>query len=373
MRHWLFKVHSSAQLMVFSCTCLLSAVMRRISIAFCPARPPRSIPNRRKAGRRGSPFRHGTDSSKYRREKDGAIKEDPEDGQSSNRVQFGYLGAGNWRKDCRPYTPVAIPLLMYYKKGLRQAARSYSIDPAVEIQREYYTGTASRYDSMHAHEGVGDSACRNLIISILRSLEIQSLCDVGSATGRGLQDFATSFPGALVCGVEPVRALVQQGVATGNARTILWLQASGEALPFADGSFDAVSEFSILHHVPNPSAVVREMLRVARKAVVIVDCNRFGQGSLPARLFKLFLYKTGLWHAFNFVRTRGKRYQISEGDGLFYSYSVYDSYDLVASWADRLLVLPSSQTHSQSWFHPLLTAEGVILVAIRENAKKCVR
>lgn len=242
-----------------------------------------------------------------------------------------------------------------------------SLDPAVEIQREYYTETASRYDSMHAHEGADDPECRKFIISILRSLEIQSLLDVGSATGRGLQDFAAALSGALVCGVEPVTALLQQGVAAGNTQTVSLLQASGEALPFADSSFDAVSEFSTLHHVPNPSAVVREMLRVARRAVVIVDCNRFGQGSLAARLFKLFLYKVGLWHAFNFVRTRGKRYQISEGDGLFYSYSVYDSYDLIAPWADRILVLPSGPTRLGSWFHPLLTAEGVILIAIRES------
>lgn len=127
-----------------------------------------------------------------------------------------------------------------------------------------------------------------------------------------------------------------------------------------------MSEFSILHHVQHPAAVVGEMLRVARKAVVIVDCNRFGQGSWPARLFKLLLYKIGLWHAFNFVRTRGKRYQISEGDGLFYSYSVYDSYDLVARWADRMLLLAIGPTHSRSWFHPLLTAEALILIAIRD-------
>jgi ubiquinone/menaquinone biosynthesis C-methylase UbiE len=121
------------------------------------------------------------------------------------------------------------------------------------------------------------------------------------------------------------------------------LQASGDALPFADASFDAVSEFSILHHVPDPSAVVAEMLRVAHRVVVIADSNRFGQGSWPARLFKLFLYKVGLWHAFDFLRTRGKRYQISEGDGLFYSYSVYDSYDQVAHWATRILFLPSGR------------------------------
>ena len=240
------------------------------------------------------------------------------------------------------------------------------VDPAVEIQREYYTETASRYDTMHKHEGVDDAEGRDLILSVLRSLKIQSLLDVGSATGRGLKDFASALPGALVCGVEPVSALVQQGVAAGNTETISLLQGSGEALPFGDGSFDVVSEFSILHHVPHPDTVVREMLRVARRAVVIVDCNRFAQGSWAARFFKLFLYKIGLWGAFNFVRTGGKRYQISEGDGLFYSYSVYDSYDLVAGWADRMLLLAGGPTRSRSWFHPLLTAEGLILIAIRE-------
>ncbi len=178
------------------------------------------------------------------------------------------------------------------------------MDPAVEIQREYYTETASRYDTMHRHEVVDDES-RRLILSILRSLEIGSLLDVGSATERGLKEFASALPGALVCGVEPVSALVQQGVAAGNTEAVSLLQGSGEALPFADGSFDVVSEFSILHHVPHPAAVVEEMLRVARRAVVIVDCNRFAQGSWPARLFKLLLYKIGLWGAFNFVRTGG--------------------------------------------------------------------
>ena len=109
------------------------------------------------------------------------------------------------------------------------------------------------------------------------------------------------------------------------------------------------------------------MLRVARRVVVIADSNRFGQGSWPAKLFKLFLYKVGLWHTFNFVRTRGTHYQISEGDGLFYSYSVYDSYDQIAHWATHILVLPSCSISSRSWFHPLLTADGIFLIALRET------
>lgn len=242
-------------------------------------------------------------------------------------------------------------------------------DPAVTIQRAYYTETAARYETMHAGEGAGDTECLRLLISFLRSVEVRTLLDVGSATGRALQDLAAALPGTMVCGVEPVAALLQQGLAGGRAKGVSLLQASGDALPFPDASFDAVIEFSVLHHVANPSGVIKEMLRVARKVVVVVDSNRFGQGSWSARVFKLFLYKIRLWNAFNFVRTRGKRYQISEGDGLFYSYSVYDSYRLLADWADRILIFPSVMCDSRSWFHPLLTAPAVTLIAIRNGAQ----
>jgi ubiquinone/menaquinone biosynthesis C-methylase UbiE len=244
---------------------------------------------------------------------------------------------------------------------------------AVEIQREYYTATADRYDSMHGHEGADDPEARRFIVPILRSLEISSLLDVGSATGRGLRDLAADLPARLVCGVEPVGALVRQGLDAGITQKIPLFQASGDALPFADKSFDAVSEFCILHHVADPSKVVTEMLRVARRAIVIVDTNRFGQGSWPVKLFKLFLYKMNLWSTYNFMRTRGKRYLISEGDGLFYSYSVFDSYDLVADWADRILLFPSLPGKSKSWFHPLLTSPGVVLIAIREASEPTAR
>lgn len=112
---------------------------------------------------------------------------------------------------------------------------------------------------------------------------VKSLLDVGSATGRGLAEFASGLPGALVCGVEPVAALLTKAVEAGVLQSVPLVRGSGELLPFADRSFDAVCEFSILHHVPNPAKVVSEMLRVARKMVVITDSNRFGQGSVAAR------------------------------------------------------------------------------------------
>ena len=86
----------------------------------------------------------------------------------------------------------------------------------------------------------------------------------------------------------------------------------------------------------------------------------------PHACLKLPIYKLGLWRTFDFIRTRGKRYQISAGDGLFYSYSVYDSLRSCRKWADRVLLVSGDCGHPGSWLHPLLTAKGVILVAIRD-------
>ena len=122
----------------------------------------------------------------------------------------------------------------------------------------------------------------------------------------------------------------------------------------------------MLHHVAEPRAVVAEMMRVARKAVILSDSNRFGQGPMLLRFVKLALWKTGLWGAFNYLRTHGKGYTITEGDGLSYSYSVYDSFDQLARWSDRVILIPAEITKASSWAHPLLTSGSVIVCAIRE-------
>ena len=241
-------------------------------------------------------------------------------------------------------------------------------DRATEIQRRYYADTAAKYDSMHAHEGSTDPSITKFVSAIMRMLEVRSILDVGTATGRGMRELKEALPGSFVCGVEPVAALVQQAVQSGGTSIGSIICATGEALPFRDASFDAVCEFSILHHAANPNAVVKEMLRVAKKAVFICDSNRFGQGSPAARLIKLALYKSKLWPAYNYLRTGGKGYRITEGDGLAYSYSVYDSFDLVARWADRLILIPGTDGKCTSWLHPLLNSAGVLVCAVKDRS-----
>lgn len=56
-------------------------------------------------------------------------------------------------------------------------------------------------------------------------------------------------------------------------RTLICGDAS--ALPFADESFDLVFEANLLHHVSNRKQVVKEMARVSRRHVVLLEPNRY--------------------------------------------------------------------------------------------------
>jgi ubiquinone/menaquinone biosynthesis C-methylase UbiE len=239
---------------------------------------------------------------------------------------------------------------------------------AVATQRRYYAETADQYEQMHANEKIGAAFNSKFMETMLQMLGARSVLDVGTATGFRLVDLRAALPEAFICGVEPVGELLAVAQRNDVPASASLIRGSGLALPFADQSFDVVCEVSILHHVEDPESVVKEMLRVARKAVLISDSNRFGQGSLYARLLKVLLYKAGMWRAFDWLRTSGKGYRILDGDGLTYSYSVYDSFDLLASWADRLIVLPAEGGGTISWLHPLLNSPGVIACAIKETS-----
>jgi ubiquinone/menaquinone biosynthesis C-methylase UbiE len=236
---------------------------------------------------------------------------------------------------------------------------------AEELQRRYYEDSASAYDAMHDGEREHERAMWH-VSAYLRQLGAETILDVGAGTGRGMRYFRDAHPGIGVYGVEPVQALIRQAVQAHGLPEDALTCAPGESLPFADSSFDAVCEFAVLHHVREPDRVVKEMTRVARRAVFLSDENRFGHGTLAARVTKLGLHKVGLWPLANRVKTGGKGYRESEEDGISYSYSVYDSYAHLAAWADRVIFIPTADRPRPGWLSPLLTSSQVLVCAIRE-------
>jgi len=236
-----------------------------------------------------------------------------------------------------------------------------------DIQREYYSRTASSYDDMHLHHDDENYIALKYISSLIDFLDISTILDVGCGTGRGIK-WLLEKHSIKVIGIEPVQALLEQAIHKNNIPKDSIILGSGELLPFEDNSFDAVCELSVLHHVPKPNVIVSEMMRVAKKAIFLSDSNRFGQGSMPLRIIKVLVYKMNLWNIANLIKTRGKCYMISEGDGLSYSYSVFDSYNKLISWADRIILVPTTKikTQTKSWVHPLITSGHVLLCAIKD-------
>ncbi len=92
-----------------------------------------------------------------------------------------------------------------------------------------------------------------------------SLCDVGCGTGA-LLAHAGSL-GIAATGVEPDPAKVAEARARGLDVRV----GTAEALPFADGAFDVVTFENSLHHATEVGRALGEAMRVARRAVVIVD------------------------------------------------------------------------------------------------------
>jgi ubiquinone/menaquinone biosynthesis C-methylase UbiE len=238
------------------------------------------------------------------------------------------------------------------------------------LQARYYEEKATAYDGMH---NASDDHEHNLALQYIdmigNAFGMRTFLDVGAGTGRGMCFLRDR--GKDVRGIEPVTAMIEKAELNGVPRGSL-LQGSGYELPFEDEAFDAVFECGVLHHVAEPSRMVAEMARVAKRAIFLSDSNRFGQGGPAARLLKTALYKSRLWRAARFVQTKGKMYTLSEGDGLAYSYSVFDSYDQLAALTRQIWLLPTAgeQSNRGSWIHPLLTSTHVLLCAFKEMPGK---
>jgi len=235
---------------------------------------------------------------------------------------------------------------------------------ASEIQQSYYAETAGAYDAMHDGAESAHAWAINHLVSLVDEIDASNVLDVGTGTGRALRAIQTRCPGVRFHGVEPVPEMIAVAVERHGIPAGAISVGSGDSLDHPLDSFDIVCEFGMLHHVGDPSAVVGEMLRVARRGIVISDDNRFGHGRPGARWIKLSLARAGLWPLAYRAIHRGKPYRLSEGDGLSYSYSVYDDLVQIAAWADEIQILAPGRS-TGSWLHPLLTSPHVVLVARR--------
>jgi ubiquinone/menaquinone biosynthesis C-methylase UbiE len=208
----------------------------------------------------------------------------------------------------------------------------------IELQRSYYAQTAGVYEDLHVQNDDEHFFALAWLAAMIRHYDIRSVLDVGSGTGRGLIYLKSMFPNLRVVGIEPSPELRQIGYDKGLSQEEL-IEGDALNLSFANGSFDLVCEFGVLHHVKFPQQMIGEMLRVAKFGLFISDDNHFASGSIPNQLTKRFLRSVGLWKAAYWLRTGGKGYGISEGDGLSYAYSVFDDFGFVQNSCEHVHII----------------------------------
>jgi len=104
-----------------------------------------------------------------------------------------------------------------------------------------------------------------IIASFASNIQPHSrIIDIGAGKGLLAQEMARQF-GARVTLVD---------VAQYNQTDLPLTVCDSRALAFADGSFDYALLSFVLHHSPDPDAILREGLRVAREVVVVENVVR---------------------------------------------------------------------------------------------------
>ncbi len=239
-------------------------------------------------------------------------------------------------------------------------------DPAeFQLQQDYYARTADAYDEAHNRGEHEHDFALTFLLSHMRAERALSLLDIGSGTGRAIQRVRSELPDVRVVGVEPSAALRTVGYDRHGIGPSELVDGNALDLQFANKAFDVVSALGALHHIRTPARAIREMLRVARKAIFISDSNNFGQGSYAARTAKQLLNALGLWPLVVRLKTTGKLYHSSEGDGIYYSYSVFNDYRLIRASCTRVYVVNSKGEPAINMYRE---ASHVALLGLKEQA-----
>ncbi|MFC8732568.1 class I SAM-dependent methyltransferase [Luteimicrobium sp. NPDC057192] len=136
--------------------------------------------------------------------------------------------------------------------------------PFDRSERQIWRGSADAYARSFAH------LCAHLAPDLLDAVladgdRTPRLLDVGTGTGTVALGAHERGADVVACDADPgmvAAAVASAGV--GGAPRLPGVVAALPALPFADGSFDAVTAGFVLNHVGRPRAAATELARVVR-------------------------------------------------------------------------------------------------------------
>jgi len=151
---------------------------------------------------------------------------------------------------------------------------------------ELFRGLPSRYDTLSAALSFWqDPRWRRALVTAVEPRGGQRILDVATGTGLVAAELL-SRADCFVVGVDQspeMLAAARQRFAHRDGSQVELVQGEAEALPFVDGSFDALTFTYLLRYVEDPAATVGELARVVRPGGRVASLEFGVPPAMPAR------------------------------------------------------------------------------------------
>lgn len=164
-----------------------------------------------------------------------------------------------------------------------------------EFARSLFDGLPARYDRLAEILSMGQNGrWRRAMVDAVADSAPASVLDVATGPG-GVALQLASRTKAHVTGIDLTPEMLLVGASNvagrGYSDRISLVNGRGEELPFADGTFDALTFTYLLRYVSDPARTVRELARVVRPGGVIAS-------------LEFHVPPNPLWHAMWVLYTR---------------------------------------------------------------------
>ena len=123
---------------------------------------------------------------------------------------------------------------------------------------------------------------QRIALSMLDLAPNDRVLDVACGPGNFTRGFARATGGGLVVGIDASKTMLAVAVRKTESTNLAYVRGDACALPFRDGSFDAICCFAALYLIEEPMRALDEIARVLApggRVALLSSCNR---GPLPA-------------------------------------------------------------------------------------------
>ncbi|MCB9881513.1 MAG: class I SAM-dependent methyltransferase [Planctomycetes bacterium] len=159
-------------------------------------------------------------------------------------------------------------LALAYVRGARPTWR---VEPATLLERARGEGLA-----IHRFKRTAELPRVRAVLGMVHGFQPSSLLDVGSGRGVFLWPLLDRFACLNVTSIDCLEHRVRDlgHVRHGGLSRLQVARMDVTATSFANGAFDVVTCLEVLEHLVDPTPAVPELLRIARRAVLVTVPSR---------------------------------------------------------------------------------------------------